>query len=63
MLFPLDFGSLHTSSVVGILYQMGLVLRILDFPQCKYESCSLKVTTINNLSPTLCVSYKTYSSE
>lgn len=55
MLFSVDFGSLHTSSVVGILYQMGLVLRILDFPLCKYESCSQKVTAINNLS-SLCVS-------
>lgn len=60
MLFPVDFGSLHTSCVVGILYQRGLVLRILDFPLCKYEMCSQKVTAINNLSSALCVSYKTY---
>lgn len=56
MLFPVDFGSLHTSSAVGILYQRGLVLRILDFPLCKYESCSQKVTAINNLSSALYVS-------
>lgn len=46
---PVDFGPLPTSSVVGILYQTGLVHRILDFPLCKYESRSLKVTAINNL--------------
>lgn len=56
MLFPVDFGSLHTSSVVGILYQRGLVLRISDFPLCKYESCSQKVIAINNLSSALYVS-------
>lgn len=47
---------LPPSSVVGILYQRGLVLRILDFPLCKCESCSQKVTAINNLSSTHCVS-------
>lgn len=57
MLFLVDFGSFHISSVVGILYQMGLVLRILDFPPCKYESRSPKVTAINILSSALCVSY------
>lgn len=29
---PVDFGPLQASSVVGILYQTGLVHRILDFP-------------------------------
>ncbi len=53
MSFPVDFGSRHTSSVEGISYQKGLVLRILDFPLCKYESCTQKVTAIINLSSTL----------
>lgn len=62
LLFPVDFASPHTLSVLGILYQRGLVLRILDFPLSKYESCSQKVKSINNLSSNLYGSYKTYFS-